>query len=194
MDHLGAGADGGIGVIKTVVTEEGMEIVVPLIVASLCVYGLCKKVNIFESFVEGAKEGMHTVVFIAPTMIALLLAVGMLRESGLLTFLADIIRPAAEAAGFPADLVPMGLLRPVSGSGATAILTGIYEDYGADSFPAKCASVVAGSTETTFYAVSMYYSAAGITKIRHTLVSALLADFTAVVLSVVTVGLFLSQE
>ena len=148
--------------------------------------------NIFESFIEGAKEGMHTVVFIAPTMIALLVAVGMLRESGLLDRIADTVRPAAEAAGFPAELVPMGLLRPVSGSGATAILTGIYEDHGADSFLAKCASVVAGSTETTFYAVSMYYSAAGITKIRHTLVSALLADFTAIVLSVVTVSILLS--
>jgi len=168
-----------------------MEIIIPLIVTALCVYGLCKKVNIFESFVEGAKEGMHTVVFIAPTMIALLLAVGMLRESGLLTWIGEVIRPAAETVGFPAELVPMGLLRPVSGSGATALLTGIYEDHGADSFLAKCASVVAGSTETTFYAVSMYYSAAGITKIRHTLVSALLADFTAIILSVVTVSWFL---
>jgi len=167
-----------------------MEIIVPLIVASLCVYGLVKRVNIFSSFVEGVKEGMHTVVFIAPTMIALLLAVGMLRTSGLLDWIAEVIRPAAEAVGFPAELVPMGLLRPVSGSGATAILTGIYEDHGADSFLAKCASVVAGSTETTFYAVTMYYSAAGITKIRHTLISALLADFTAIVLSVVTVTFF----
>lgn len=164
-----------------------MEIIIPLIIAALCVYGLLKKVNIFESFVEGVKEGMHTVVFIAPTMIALLIAVGMLRESGLLSWIAEAVRPAAEAVGFPAELVPMGLLRPVSGSGASAILLGIYEDHGADSFLAKCASVVAGSTETTFYAVTMYYSAAGITKIRHTLVSALLADFTAIVLSVVTV-------
>ena len=164
-----------------------MEIIIPLIIAALCVYGLLKKVNIFESFIEGVKEGMHTVVFIAPTMIALLIAVGMLRESGLLSWIAEAVRPVAEAVGFPAELVPMGLLRPVSGSGASAILLGIYEDHGADSFLAKCASVVAGSTETTFYAVTMYYSAAGITKIRHTLVSALLADFTAIVLSVVTV-------
>lgn len=168
-----------------------MEIVVPLIIAALCVYGLVKRVNIFKSFVEGVKEGMHTVVFIAPTMIALLLAVGMLKASGLLSWIAEAIRPAAEAVGFPAELVPMGLLRPVSGSGATAILTGIYQDFGADSFLAKCASVVAGSTETTFYAVTMYYSAAGITKIRHTLFSALLADFTAIVLSVVTVSLLM---
>ena len=168
-----------------------MEAVIPVIVTALCVYGLYKKVNIFDSFVQGAKEGLKTVAFIAPTMIALLVAVGTLRASGVLAWIADVIRPAAEAVGYPAELVPMGLLRPVSGSGATALLTGIYEDYGADSFLAQCASVAAGSTETTFYAVTMYYSAAGIKKIRHTLIAALLADFTAMVMSVVTVSMLM---
>ena len=169
-----------------------MQAIIPVIITALCLYGLIKRVDIFGSFVEGAKEGMRTVAFIAPTMIALLLAVGTLRASGALTWLAELIRPAAEAAGFPPELVPMGLLRPVSGSGATALLTGIYEDHGADSFLAKCASVLAGSTETTFYAVTMYYSAARVKKIRHTLFSALLADFTAIIMSVVTVSLILS--
>lgn len=165
-----------------------MEAVIPVIVTALCVYGLIRRVNIFDSFIEGAKEGIATVKFIAPTMIALLVAVGTLRASGALDFVAELIRPYAEKVGFPAELVPMGLLRPVSGSGATALLTGIYEGSGPDSFVGRCASVVAGSTETTFYAVSMYYGAAGITKIRHTLFSALLADFTAIVVSVVTVN------
>lgn len=168
-----------------------MEAIIPIIVTALCIYGLFKKVNIFESFVEGVKEGFGTVKFIAPTMIALLVAVGTLRASGALDFVAELIRPLAEAVGFPPELVPMGLLRPVSGSGATAILTGIYQDCGPDSFVGRCASVVAGSTETTFYAVTMYYGAAGIKKIRHTLFSALLADFTAIVMSVVTVGLIM---
>ena len=168
-----------------------MEAVVPVLVTALCAYGLFRRVNIFDSFAQGVKEGIGTVAFIAPTMITLLIAVGTLRASGALDWLAELIRPAAEAIGFPAELVPMGLLRPVSGSGATALLTGIYEDCGADSFVAKCASVLAGSTETTFYAVTMYYSAAGVKKIRHTLISALTADFTAIVLSVVTVGMLM---
>ena len=168
-----------------------MEAIVPVLITVLCLYGLWKKNNIFESFVEGAKEGMRTVVFIAPTMIALLLAVGTLRASGALLWFSDLLRPAAEAIGFPPELVPMGLLRPVSGSGATALLTGIFEDCGADSFVAKCAAVLAGSTETTFYAVTMYYSAAGIKRIRHTLISALIADFTAMALSVLTVSVLL---
>ena len=166
-----------------------MEAIIPVIVASLCVYGLIKRVNIFESFVEGVKEGFGTVKFIAPTMIALLVAVGTLRASGALEFIAELITPLADKIGFPPELVPMGLLRPVSGSGATAILTGIYQDCGPDSFVGRCASVVAGSTETTFYAVTMYYGAAGIKNIRHTLVSALLADFTAIAVSVVIVWL-----
>lgn len=169
-----------------------MEAVIPIIVTALCAYGLYKRVNIFDSFVEGAKEGIATVKFIAPTMIALLVAVGTLRASGALDRLAELIRPLAEAVGFPAELVPMGLLRPVSGSGATALLTGILEGEGADSFVGRCAAVVAGSTETTFYAVTMYYGAAGIKNIRHTLISALLADFTAIVMSVVTVSLLMS--
>lgn len=131
-------------------------------------------------------------VFIAPTMIALLIAVGTLRDSGALAWLAEQIKPIAQALHFPPELVPMGLLRPVSGSGATALLTGIYKDSGADSFLSKCASVLAGSSETTFYAITLYYSAAGIKKIRHTLFSALLADFTALVMSVVTVSLLMS--
>ena len=170
-----------------------MEAIIPCMIASICVYGLLKRVNIYESFIEGVKEGFATVRFVAPTMIALLVAVGTLRASGALDFIAELIAPAAEAVGFPAELVPMGLLRPVSGSGATAMLTGIYQDCGPDSFVGRCASVVAGSTETTFYAVTMYYGAAGIKNIRHTLFSALLADFTAISVSVITVGLLMGK-
>ena len=166
-----------------------MEAVIPFVVTALCVWGLFKKINIFDSFVEGAKEGMATVKFIAPTMIALLVAVGTLRASGVLDRLSELIQPLCERLGFPSELVPMALLRPVSGSGATALMTGIFEHSGPDSFAGRCASVVAGSTETTFYAVTMYYGAAGIRRIRHTLISALTADFTAVVVSVLTVGL-----
>ncbi len=169
-----------------------MEAIIPIIITSVCAYGLFRRVNIFESFVEGVKEGFGTVRFVAPTMIALLVAVGTLRASGALEYISGLISPLAEAVEFPAELVPMGLLRPVSGSGATALLTGIYRDCGPDSFAGRCASVAAGSTETTFYAVTMYYGAAGIKRIRHTLFSALLADLTAIVVRVVTVGLLLT--
>lgn len=169
-----------------------MSYVVPLILSAVCVWGLIKRVDIFDAFVAGARDGLKTVVTIAPTLIGLLVAVGMVRSSGILGLISDLLRPPADAVGYPVELLPMGLLRPVSGSGATALLTGIYEDFGPDSFVGRCASVLSGSTETTFYAVTMYYSAAGIKNIRHTLVSALLADLTALIMCAVTVNLFMS--
>lgn len=157
----------------------------------MVLYGILKKVNIFESFRKGAKQGLLTLYTIAPVMIGLLLAVGMIRASGFLDFITSKLSPIFEKLGYPAELIPMALLRPVSGSGATALLTDIYENFGADSFLSRCASVLAGSTETTFYAVTMYYGAVNIKNIRHTLFSALLADATAMVMCVVTVSLLM---
>ena len=164
-----------------------MDIVVPGILAVIAVVGLLKRVELFEAFTDGARDGLKTLYTIAPTMIGLIVAVGMLRASGFMELLCDALRPLCDAVGFPAELLSMALLRPVSGSGATALLTSLYEDMGPDSFAGRCASVLAGSTETTFYAVTMYYGAVGVKKIRHTLASALLADLTAVIFSVVTV-------
>ncbi len=168
-----------------------MDYVIPVILSAVALYGLIRKVNIFESFVKGAREGIKTVYVIAPTMIGLLLAVGMVRCSGALDFLTSHLAPFFERLSYPTELLPMAILRPVSGSGATALLTDIYKNFGADSFLSKCASVMAGSTETTFYAVTMYYGSIGIRKIRHTLLSALLADLTAMVMCVVTVSLLM---
>lgn len=165
---------------------------IPALIGAAALYGVIRKVNIFESFIEGAREGLSTVYMIAPVMIGLLLAVGMIRASGALDFVTEKLRPLFERLGYPSELVPMALLRPVSGSGATALLTDIYENFGADSFVGRCASVLAGSTETTFYAVTMYYGAVNIRKIRHTLLSALAADLTAMVMCVVTVNLLMS--
>jgi spore maturation protein B len=116
----------------------------------------------------------------------------MLKASGAADMLCDFVSPAAQWLGFPEEIVPMIVLRPVSGGGSTALLTGIYKDCGPDSFAGLCASVLAGSTETTFYAIAVYYSAAGIKKLRHTLPAALSADFTAAVMAVVSVRMFLS--
>ncbi|MBQ3417439.1 MAG: spore maturation protein [Ruminococcus sp.] len=169
-----------------------MDYIIPVLIGAVVLYGVIKKVNVFESFRNGAKEGLMTLYAIAPVMIGLLLAVGMVRASGALDFLTEKLRPLFEKLGYPTELVPMALLRPVSGSGATALLTDIYERFGADSFLAKCASVLAGSTETTFYAVTMYYGAVNIKNIRHTLFAALAADVTAMVMCVVTVSLLMS--
>lgn len=169
-----------------------MELVMPCALAFVLIYGLFKKVPVFETFVLGAKDGIKTMYNVAPTLIGLITAVTMLRECGVLDIMCKAMVPITDKLGFPSELLPMTLLRPVSGGGSTALLVAIYEDYGPDSFFGRCASVIAGSSETTFYAVTLYYGAVGIKKIRHTLFASLMADLTAAVMSVFTVRLFMT--
>ena len=164
-----------------------MEIVMPCVVGFVLLFGLIKRVQVFDVFTKGAKDGVRLIYTIAPTLIGLIVSVTMLKESGALTLLCDLLKPVTDAVGFPVELLPMSLLRPVSGGGSTALLNQVLKDYGPDSFLGRCASVIAGSTETSFYAVTIYYSAVKIKKIRHTLIAALMADFVAVVVSVVAV-------
>ncbi len=169
-----------------------MDLFMPVFIAAAVIFGLVKRVPIFEAFSAGAKEGINTLLNIAPTMVGLIVAVNMLKASGAIGMLCGWITPLAEQLGFPSEIVPMVLLRPVSGGGATALLTGIYSDCGPDSFAGEVASVLAGSTETTFYAIAVYYGSINVRKIRHTLIAALSADFTAAVMAVVTVRFLLN--
>jgi spore maturation protein B len=118
------------------------------------------------------------------------MAVSMLSASGALDLLASFLGPAAGALGIPVQIIPLALIKPVSGSGATAILTQIYKDCGPDSFAGRVASVMAGSTETTFYAVAVYFGSVGIKKTRHTIPAAVAGDITALILSSLSVRLF----
>ncbi|MDO5123541.1 MAG: nucleoside recognition domain-containing protein [Eubacteriales bacterium] len=169
-----------------------MELIIPLIIVFFIIFALIKKVKVFDAFLFGAKEGLYTVYTIAPTLVGLVAAVTMLSSSGVLDILAQLISPLAEKLGFPAEIVPVAVLRPISGGGSTALLVDILERFGPDSFVGRIVSVMAGATETTFYAVAVYFGSVGIKKIRHTLLCGLLADFTAVVFSVLTVRLFYS--
>ncbi|MBQ7385416.1 MAG: spore maturation protein [Ruminococcus sp.] len=168
-----------------------MNFIVPLIVVTFVAVGLIKKVPVFEVFCQGAFKGLKTVVSITPTLLGLITAVTMLRESTALDSLTSFISPFAQRLGFPAEIVPVAILRPVSGGGSTALLIDIFERLGPDSFAGKIVSVMAGSTETTFYAITIYYGSVGVKKIRHTLIAGLAADLTAVIFSVLTVRLFL---
>lgn len=163
----------------------------PVFAAVVVIFALFKRVPVFDIFLKGVKEGVALLYGIAPTIMGLVFAVDLLRSSGAVNALCSFIEPAAELLGFPKEIVPMVLLRPVSGSGSTALLTALYEDCGPDSFAGKVASVLAGSSETTFYAVAMYFGSIKVKKIRHTLAAALLADFTAAVMSVITVRFLL---
>lgn len=168
-----------------------MALFVPLFIAIVVLFGFIKKVPVFDAFTIGAKDGLQTLLNISATLVGLIFAINMLSASGLMDMICNLFRPVALAVGFPVEIIPMALLRPISGGGSTALLTNIYKEHGPDSFAGLVASVLAGSTETTFYCTAVYFGSVKVTKIRHTLVAALIADFVAVIMAVVTVRLLL---
>lgn len=161
----------------------------PVLIGFIIVYALVKKVNVFDCFIEGGREGLRTAVNLAPTLIGLLVAVNMLTASGAFDLLSRALAPAAAKMGFPAEVVPLFALRPFSGSGALAVFENLIQQYGPDSVQGRVASVIMGSTETTFYATAVYFGAVGVTNSRHTIPCALLADFSSFVLAVTMVNL-----
>lgn len=163
---------------------------IPVLIALILVFGLLRKVPLFDTFLEGAKEGMRSTVSIAPALIGLITAVTMLKASGALDLFTAAIRPAAAFLGFPPEVMPLTLLRPVSGSGSIAILDQIFATCGPDSFAGRVASVMMGSTETTFYAIAVYFGAVGIKKTRHTIPAAITADTASFFISTLAVRLF----
>lgn len=166
----------------------------PAFACVIVVFGLIKRVPVFDIFLKGAKEGMQILYSIAPTIIGLVFAVDLLRSSGAIDAICNFTEPVADYLGFPKEIVPMVLLRPVSGSGSTALLTSLYEQCGPDSFAGRVASVLAGSSETTFYAIAMYFGCIKVKKIRHTLFAAIIADITAAVMSVLTVRIYFGMS
>lgn len=163
---------------------------VPTIIVGIVVFGMWRKTALFDAFTVGAKEGFASLVSIAPSLIGLVVGVTMLEASGFFTLAAQVTAPLCQWCGIPSEVVPLGLMRPVTGSGSFAMLNTLLEQYGADSFIGKAASVMAGSTETTFYAITVYYGAIGLKKTGATIPAALAADLTGMLLAVWTVRLF----
>jgi spore maturation protein B len=165
--------------------------VIPLMFFGIIGYGLVKKVKVFDSFIFGAKDGLETSFAILPSLIALLTAISMFRASGALDILTELISPLLSLIRFPKELAPLALMRPISGSGALAIVKGMLEQFGPDSFLGRSASVMMGSTETTFYTLAVYFGSINIKDTRYTVKAALLADLTGMVASVYVVRLML---
>lgn len=166
------------------------SISIAIIIFLIILIGLIKRVEVFTIFTAGALEGLKTTVKIAPAIIGLVMMVTMLQDSGLFDFLSGLLRPLCKSVGFPAEVIPMALIRPVSGSGALAVLDNILTQNGADTFVGRVASVMMGSTETTFYTIAMYFGSVNVTKTGCTVPCALLADLTGMIMSVVTVAIF----
>ena len=165
---------------------------IAVIVFLIILVGLIKRVEVFTVFTVGAFEGLKTTMKIAPSIIGLVMMVTMLQESGFFNFLSELLTPLCEFVGFPAEVIPMALIRPISGSGALAVLDNILTQNGADTFVGRVASVMMGSTETTFYTIAMYFGNVNVTKTGCTVPCALLADLTGMIMSVVTVIIFFS--
>ncbi|MBQ3378569.1 MAG: spore maturation protein [Clostridia bacterium] len=163
------------------------------LVAAVIIYGIYKKVPVFDEFLEGAKEGIYTLKQILPSLLGLLFAIEIFKASGTLDLLTFALEPVLSKLGIPKEVVPLGLLRPVSGSGSLAIVSDIFEKSGPDSFAGRCASVMMGSTETTFYTIAVYFGAAKIRKISYAPFAALLADFVGFAASIVIVSRFFGR-
>ena len=164
-------------------------LIIPIIIALILANALIKKAPVFDLFTEGAKDGLSTSIKILPSLIGLLAAVAMLRASGFFDAVSGFISPILDKVGFPKELVPMALIRPISGSASLALVRDIINTYGADSFVGRCASVMMGSTETTFYTLAVYFGYVKIANSRYAVKASLLADLTGMIVSILAVSM-----
>lgn len=161
------------------------SLAMPLIILLIVTYGLIEKNKVFDDFLDGAKEGLEIVVSILPTLVGLFVAIGALRNSGILDIIIRFITPLLNVIHFPSEIMPLAMLRPISGSGSIAVATDIIKNYGVDSTIGMIASTIMGSTETTLYTIAVYTSCVKIKKTRFILLAALSADVVGIVVSVI---------
>ncbi|WP_099467477.1 spore maturation protein [Konateibacter massiliensis] len=159
--------------------------IMPLMIFYIVGFGLLMKKNIYDEFISGAKDGFKTVLNIMPTLIGLMMGVGILRASGFLNFLAGLVGGLTSYLQFPSELVPLAIVRLFSSSAATGLALDLFKEYGTDSYIGLTASIMMGCTETVFYTMSVYFMAAKVTKTRWTLAGALLSTITGVILSAI---------
>lgn len=164
------------------------DVTIPLLIFVIVGYGILNRQQVYEEFIDGAKDGLKTVVGILPTLVGLMVAVGILRASGFLDAFSGVCGGLTEKIGFPSELLPVAVVKMFSSSAATGLLLDIFKEYGADSTLGKMASVMLSSTETIFYTMSVYFMSVKIKKTRHTLAGALLATLAGTAASVLIVS------
>ncbi len=172
--------------------NEFSKYIIPFLLVGIPFYGLVvKKVKVYESFVEGAKDGFTIAVRIIPYLVAILVAIGMFRASGALDLLLNYLSPVLSIIGFPPENLPLALMRPLSGSGSLGLLTDLVNQHGPESLIAKIGATMFGSTETTFYVLAVYFGSVGIRKTRHALAAGLIADAVGVLSAIYVCRFFL---
>ena len=157
---------------------------IPLFLVGIPLYGAFRKVKVYESFVEGAKEGFQVGIRIIPFLVAILVAVGMLRGAGGIDLLARALDPVLRVAGIPTEILPLAILRPLSGSGSLGVVTELIKTHGPDSFVARLAATAYGSSETTFYVLAVYFGSVGVKKARHAVAAGLFSDVVSILASI----------
>ncbi len=165
-------------------------IILPLLVLFIIIYGFRKKVDIYDEFLEGAKDGLITTFKIIPNIVAMIFAVNILIKSNILSDMFKFLEPYLSKVSLSSDILPMTFLRSISGTSTLAIMTNIFKDYGPDSLMGLLASTIQGSSDTTFYVIALYYGSIGVIKNRYALNVGLFADFCGIVASFVLVYLF----
>jgi spore maturation protein B len=158
---------------------------IPVMLVGIPLAGILRKVKVYDVFIEGAKEGFEVAVRIIPFLVGILVAIGMFRASGAMDLLLAGLRPLATATGFPTELVPLTILRSLTGSGSLAFTTDLIKTHGADTTLARTAATMYGSSETTFYVLAVYFGAVGVRRTRHAVPAALIGDIVAAIAAVV---------
>lgn len=164
------------------------DMIIPMVIFGIVCYGVLMKVEVYDTFIKGAKSGFFTVIKIMPTLIALMVAVGILRASGFLDMLSSLIGQFSDYIGFPGELVTLTVVKMFSSSASTGLLLDLYKEYGTDSYIGRIASISMACTETIFYTMSVYFLTAKVSKTRYTLPGAMLATCAGLAASVVLAG------
>lgn len=167
------------------------DFIIPMVIFGIVCYGCLMNVDVYDTFIKGAKKGFFTVIKILPTLVGLMVAVGILRASGFLDFLSSLIGSFTKYIGFPGELVPLTIVKMFSSSAATGLLLDVFKEYGTDSFSGLVASISMSCTETIFYTMSVYFLTAKVTKTRYTLTGALISTFAGLAASVILARLML---
>jgi spore maturation protein B len=157
---------------------------IPFLLVVIPLVGFIRKVKVYDVFIEGAKEGFDVAVRIIPFLVGILVAIGMFRGSGAMDLLTAALRPVAASTGFPAELIPLAILRSLTGSGSLAFATDLVKTHGPDSLIARMASTMYGSSETTFYVLAVYFGAVAVRRTRHAVPAALIGDIVAAIAAV----------
>ncbi len=188
--HLQAGLAAGVS-LGNILRDAASDWLLPVLIVSMLLYGMAKRVAVYDAMIAGAKEGFQVAIRIIPFLVAIIVAAGMFRASGLLDGIVVLLGPLLSAVGFPAEALPMAILRPLSGSGAYGVMAEIMQAEGPDSPVGYLVSTLQGSTETTFYVLAVYFGAVGVSRVRHALAAGLIADVAGVIGAVLAVRWFL---